>query len=194
MLTIAAISVTAIVASQERVLVAVDVVGDGRADGNRYEDEEPREAAYRPRPRHPRDDGGRTPRTKRFILTGAADLPSFSGSREIETADYSRAATSRFRQSALRLAHDDVRIVSWPVRSLRNRRQGYVGYIASDGHHRGVSRAITVGSLNIVYRFFLVGPRRGIDEPTVIRLVPNEIDLELCPSHEISLGILYERL
>jgi len=66
LLTIAAISITAIVASQIRVLVAVDV-GDRRADGNGYEDKEPREAAYRPRPRHPRDDGGRTPRTKRFI-------------------------------------------------------------------------------------------------------------------------------
>ena len=58
LLTIAiAITITAIVASR-RVLVVVVDVGDRRADGNGYEDEEPREAAYRPRLRHPREDDG----------------------------------------------------------------------------------------------------------------------------------------
>lgn len=79
LLTIAVISVTAIVASQRRILVAVDV-GDRRADGNGYEDEEPREAAYRPRPRHPRNDGGHTPRTKRSITIG--QLVVIFGSRK----------------------------------------------------------------------------------------------------------------
>lgn len=45
------LTITTIVASR-RVLVDV---GDRRADGNGHEDEEPREAAYRPRLRHPRD-------------------------------------------------------------------------------------------------------------------------------------------
>lgn len=73
LLTIAtAIAITAIVASR-RVLVPVDV-GDRRADGNGYEDEESREAAYRPRLRHPRDDGGQTPRPERFITKTAARL------------------------------------------------------------------------------------------------------------------------
>lgn len=51
------ITISAIVASRRVLVVAVDV-GDRRADGNGYEDEEPREAAYRPRFRHPRNDGG----------------------------------------------------------------------------------------------------------------------------------------
>lgn len=48
------LTVTALAASRCRVLVDV---GNRRADGNRHEDEEPREAAYRPRPRHLRDGG-----------------------------------------------------------------------------------------------------------------------------------------
>lgn len=52
-LSSANLTITAIVASR-RVLVEV---ADRRADGNGYEDEEPRDAAYRPRLRHPRDGG-----------------------------------------------------------------------------------------------------------------------------------------
>lgn len=91
---VAAIRVNAIVASHGQVLVDV---GDRRADGNGYEDEEPREAAYRPRPRHPRDDdGGCEPRTKRFI-TAAGRLIVIFGSREREERpEISRpAATDR---------------------------------------------------------------------------------------------------
>lgn len=98
---IAAISVIAIVAGLlGRVLVAVDV-DDGRADGNGYEDEEPREAAYRPRFRHPRDDGGRTPYAKRLIIVAAADLLSFSNPARVDgdCPDRSKAAASRFRLS-----------------------------------------------------------------------------------------------
>lgn len=80
MLTIA-ITIIAIVASR-RVLVAIDV-GDRRADGNGYEDEEPREAAYRPRLRHPRDNDGQTPRPERFITKTAGRLVVIFGPRPI---------------------------------------------------------------------------------------------------------------
>lgn len=162
MLTIAAISVTAIVASQRRVFVAVDI-GDRHADGNGYEDEK-FEAAYRPRPRHPRNDGEQTPR---FIITTVADLLSFP---DLPTDSPGRKlTTSRFRQSALHLVYNTY-IVSSHIQSLRNRRQGYVG-TPSEGHHRGVSRTIIVDfstlSIACVYRFFLVCSRRGIDIPTI---------------------------
>jgi len=140
-LTIAAISVTATVASQRRVFVAVDI-GDRHADGNGYEDEK-FEAAYRPRPRHPRDDSEQTPR---FIITTAADLLSFP---DLPTDRPGRKLiTSRFRQSILHLVYNTC-IVS-PIQSLRNRRQRYVG-TPSKGYHRGVSRTIIVEFLNIVH-------------------------------------------
>lgn len=66
---VTAIAIATVVASQRWVpVVAVAGVADRRADGNGYEDEEPREAAYRRRFRHPRDDdAGSTPRPKAFI-------------------------------------------------------------------------------------------------------------------------------
>jgi len=108
LLTIAPITVIAIVASQGRILVAVDV-GDRRADGNGYENEESCEAAYRPCPRHPRDDDGHTPRTKRFITIG--QLIVIFGScekrpeivRPTDRPDCSKATTSRSQQPAYRL-------------------------------------------------------------------------------------------
>lgn len=95
MLTIAtAIVITAIVASR-RVLVAVDV-GDRHVDGNGYEDEEPREAVYRPRLRHPRDDGGQTSRPERFITkTAGRPVVIFGPRHGTIRSDRSKAATSR---------------------------------------------------------------------------------------------------
>jgi len=146
LLTIAAITVTAFVASRRRVPAVVDV-GDRRADGNGYEDEEPHDAAYRPRLRHPRNDGGRT---KRFITVAGRFIVIF-GPGEIATRPDDSIARRRpprhdRRPRTFRSAYTlhGALIVS-TARSLRNRRQEHLG-TPSDGHHRGVSRIIIVGT------------------------------------------------
>lgn len=166
LLTIAAINVTAIVAPQGRVLVAVDV-DDGCADGNGHEDKEPREAAYRPRPpRHPRDDG----RTKLFIIiiiitaaTAAVDLLSFPVRVDRSIARRPPHHHSREFFSLRRHSH------CFLARSLRNRR--YTFELTS-------SRRIPRDHLSPLPRLSKARP------------LSQRIDLKLCPSHEISLDIL----
>lgn len=145
MLTIATpINITAIVASR-RILVVVDV-GDRRADGNGYEDEEPREAAYRPRLRHPRDDGGQAPRPERFITKTAGRLIVIFGPRHgTIRSDRSKAATSRSSSGApfsfttmLSLFPPDARCYV----AQSQYRQKHVQATPSNGYHRGVSSII----------------------------------------------------
>lgn len=151
MLTIAtAITITAIVASR-RILVAVDV-GDRRADGNGYEDEEPREAAYRPRLRHPRDDDGQTPRPERFITKTAGRLVVIFGPRHGTIRSYrSKAAASRSTQPGPRLALRRCSHCFLEVAQSQHR-QKHVQATPSNGYHRGVSRIIILRLCNRLCR------------------------------------------
>jgi len=109
----------------------------------------------------------------RILREETRDCPTDWSSRLLEGRHVTPSQRPAYR---LGLAHDDDLIVFSSVQSLRNRRQGlYVGTF-SGGHHRGVSRAIIVESLDIVYhlcRFILVCLRRDIDETAVIRSSTN---------------------